>query len=250
MKILLLMTLLFQGMIFGEKTKSFKFIQMCDTQLGMGGYEHDVNAFKQAVRQINDIMPDMVFICGGLVDKANEKSFKDFNDIKSGFKVACHCASGNHDVGNSPTIKSLKFYREHIGKDYYTVKHKGYTFIITNTQLWKSPLKGESEKHDKWVKQQLTVAKEKSSPIFIVAHYPLFLKSPDEKEQYFNLPKEKRHELLKLYKESGVVAVIAGHTHKTLINNYKGIQLVNGENTSKSFDKRPLGFRLWTVSSP
>ena len=247
---LLILPLLMGMPSHAQPGKAFTFIQMCDTQLGMGGYEHDVKTFKQAVKQINTMNADMVFICGDLVHKANDKSFKDFNDIKNGFTIPCHCAAGNHDVQNKPTAKSLQYYRDRIGKDYYSIYHKGYTFTVTNTQLWKEPLKGESEKHDQFVKDELGKAKAKSSPVFIVAHYPLYLKTPDEKDNYYNLPLEKRKELLALYKESGVVAVIAGHTHKTLINDYQGIQLVNGEGTSKNFDKKPFGFRLWTVTSP
>lgn len=235
--------------LYAEESKTFTFVQMCDTQLGMGEYEKDVSNFKQAVKQINAIKPDMVFICGDLVNKADDKSFKDFNDIKSGFMIPCHCAAGNHDVENKPNIASLMRYRQQIGKDYYTVKHKSFSFIITNTQLWKAPLAGETEKHDSWVKDELKKAKAESLPIFIVGHYPLYITTPDEKESYYNFPLDKRQELLDLYKEHGVVAVIAGHTHKTIINNYEGIQLVNGEVTSKNFDKRPLGFRLWTVTS-
>ena len=122
--------------------------------------------------------------------------------------------------------------------------------MITNTQLWKAPLKGESQKHDAWVTQTLQGAKKKNSPVFIASHHPLFLKASDEKDEYFNLPLAKRKEILSLYKQSGVVAVLGGHTHKTIINNYQGIQLVNGEATSRHFDKRPLGFRLWHVASP
>jgi predicted phosphodiesterase len=44
-----------------------------------------------------------------------------------------------------------------------------------------------------------------------------------------------------------VVAMLAGHTHKLVINDYKGIQMVNVETTSRNFDKRPLGFRRWTA---
>jgi hypothetical protein len=33
------------------------------------------------------------------------------------------------------------------------------------------------------------------------------------------------------------------------VNEYEGIQLVNGETTSKNFDQRPMGFRWWDVSS-
>lgn len=251
-KVIILLTYLTVNVISiqAQEPKGFTFAQICDTQLGMGGYEHDIKTFKQAVIQINALKPDMVFICGDLVSKANEKSFNDFNTIKSQFTMPCHCASGNHDVGNRPTAKSLKYYREKIGKDYFSVFHKGYTFIIVNTQLWKAPLKGESEKHEEWLKKTLKEAQQKESSVFIIAHYPLFLKNINEKTNYFNLPIKKRKELLKLYKDHGVIAVLAGHTHKTLINEHQGIQLVNGETTSKNFDKRPLGFRLWTVRSP
>jgi 3',5'-cyclic AMP phosphodiesterase CpdA len=227
----------------------FSFAQMCDTQLGMGGYEHDVKTFGLAVDQINQMKPDFVVICGDLVSKANDKSWADFKRIKAGFKIPCHCAAGNHDVGNKPTAESLRRYREKIGKDYYTVDHKGYTFVIANTQLWKAPLKGESEKHDAWFKAALAAAKKKASPIVVVVHYPLFVKTPDEKENYYNIAPAKRMELLKLCEENGVVAFLAGHTHKLVINQYKGIQMVNGETTSKNFDKRPMGFRWWDVGT-
>lgn len=229
--------------------EQFSFVQMCDTQLGMGGYEHDVKTFTLAVRQINEMKPDFVVICGDLVNKANEKSWADFTKIKSGFKIPCHCAAGNHDVENKPTAESLKLYREKVGKDYYAVEHKGFTFVIANTQLWKAPLEGESEKHDAWFVETLTAAKKKGSPVVVVVHYPLFLEKPDEKEGYFNLPVAKRQELLKLCEENGVVAFLAGHTHKLIVNEYKGIQLVNGETTSRNFDKRPMGFRWWDVGS-
>ena len=42
--------------------KPFYFIQMCDTQLGMGGYENDIRSFEQAVKQINELNPDFVVI--------------------------------------------------------------------------------------------------------------------------------------------------------------------------------------------
>ena len=62
-----------------------------------------------------------------------------------------------------------------------------------------------------------------------------------------NLPSAKRMELLDLYEQYGVVAVLGGHAHRVIVNDYKGIQLVNGETTSRNFDKRPMGFRLWHI---
>ena len=232
------------------EARPFTFVQISDTQLGMGGYEHDVNSFRQAVKQVNALKPDFVLICGDLVDNADEKSFADFNNIKAGFTVPCYCVPGNHDVRNEPTRESLKYYRKVVGKDYYSFEHKGYTFIIVNTQLWKAPVQGESEKHDGWFKAILKTASEKKHRIFIVGHYPLFVRKPDEDEEYMNLPLEKRKELLGLFEKRNVVAVLGGHSHKLIINDYKGIQLVNAETTSKNFDGRALGFRLWHVVDP
>ncbi len=225
----------------------FSFVQMCDTQLGMGGYEHDKQTFEQAVKQINVLAPDFVVICGDLVNNATDSSFNDFNFIKNGFNMPCYCAPGNHDVENTPSDSSLVKYRNAIGKDYFDFQNKGHSFLVCNTQLWKVPTGIESEKHDKWFKDKLEEMNKKQEPVFVVGHFPLYLEAPDEKDQYFNLPQTKRKELLNLFEQKNVKAYLSGHTHKTIINNYKGIQLVSGEVTSKNFDKRPLGFRLWTV---
>lgn len=231
------------------KAEAFSFVQMCDTQLGMGGYEHDVLTFKAAVKQINAMKPDFVLICGDLVQKADAQSFADFKAIRSGFTLPCYCAAGNHDVGSPATPESLRRYRETIGEDYYAVDHKGFTFVIANTQLWKAPIPDESEKHDAWFKWTLESAKAKGSPVVVVCHYPLFTKDPDEAETYYNLPLPKRRELLTLCEDNGVVAFLAGHTHRSIINQHKGMQLVNGETTSKNFDKRPMGFRFWDAGA-
>lgn len=233
-----------------KETKPFDFVQVCDPQLGFGGYEHDLATFRQAVKQINSLSPAFVVICGDLVNAPDDKSFADFNAIKVKLTVPCYCVPGNHDVGGEPTAESLRRYREVIGEDYYTFNHEGYAFLVVNTQLWKASVEGESEKHDTWFRQQLELSSERTKGVFVIAHYPLYLEKPDEKDAYFNLPVEKRGELLTLFEQHGVVAMLAGHTHKTIINDYKGIQLVNGEATSKNFDERPLGFRVWHVADP
>ena len=212
--------------------------------------EPSKRTFKQAVKQINAINPDFVFVCGDLVNTVNEKSFADFKKIKADLIVPCYCVSGNHDVGNKPTRESLQYYRKIIGEDYYSFEHKGYVFVIVNTQLWKAPVKDESKKHDSWLEATLETAANKRARIFVVGHYPLFLKQPDEAEKYMNLPLAKRKELLSLFEKRGVVAALGGHTHRLIINDYKSIQLVNGETTSKNFDKRPFGFRIWHVMDP
>jgi serine/threonine-protein phosphatase CPPED1 len=225
----------------------FTFVQMCDPQLGFSDYAADRGRLRQAVEQINALKPDFVVICGDLVNGANPKSFADFNAAKAGLAMPCYCAPGNHDVGNTPTLKSLQQYRERIGKDYYSFEHKGCTFVVANTQLWKAPVAGESEKQDVWFKQTLEAAASLHHRCFLISHYPMFVKTPDEPDEYYNLPIEKRKELLALCERCGVVAMLAGHTHTTTMKEYQGIQVVTSETTSRNFDHRPFGFRVWHI---
>ena len=224
----------------------FTFVQLADTQLGMGGYEHDVETFKLAVKQINALNPDFVVICGDLINDTNDdQAFVDFKDINAGFTVPCYYAPGNHDVGSNCTQALLDRYRDALGKDYYAVDHKDVTVVIVNTQLWKTPVVGETEKHDAWLRETLAKAKEKKRPVFIVGHHPLFLKTPDEEDQYYNLPLAVRQDLLDLYESHGVVAVLTGHCHKIIVNDYTGIQMVTTGTTSRNFDNAPMGLRIW-----
>jgi predicted phosphodiesterase len=71
--------------------------------------------------------------------------------------------------------------------------------------------------------------------------------SLDEADEYYNLPKAKRKEILQLCDENGVVFWLAGHTHKTSQLRYKQITLLNGETTSQNFDGHLPGFRLLTI---
>ncbi len=250
--IYILVTLLvFTSCHSGQEQKPFSFVQICDTQLGFGseGYEQDLKSFKQAVRQINEMNPAFVVICGDLVNNPTDSTYADFIRIRKEFKMPCYCSPGNHDVGNIPNDTTLRYYRKTIGKDYYEFESNGYSFIVTNTQLWKVNVENESEKHDQWFKETLHAQYIKQNPVFVIGHHPLYLENPGEDEIYYNFPADKREEMLKLFKENNVLAFLSGHTHKKVINNYKNIQLVSGETISKNFDKRPLGYRVWEVSS-
>jgi serine/threonine-protein phosphatase CPPED1 len=228
--------------------QTFTFVQLCDTQLGMGGYEHDAQAFRQAVKQINALQPDFVLICGDLVNEATDGTYADFKQIRAGLNCPCFSAPGNHDVGNEPTQQSLEYYRSQLGPDYYHFDHHGYAFVVVNTSLWKAPVAGETEQQEAWLATTLQQAEQRGQGIFVVGHHPLFLAQPGEADEYMNLPKAARGRLLALLEQHGVTAWVAGHTHRLVLNEYNGIPLVHGETTSKNFDERPLGFRVWHVN--
>ena len=247
--ILSLFGILFGSVLSEGQAGGWSFVQLCDPQLGVGGYDHDLRYFEEAVVQINQRRPDFVVICGDLVQRPTERSWEDFLRIRSGFVIPCHCAAGNHDVKNRPSADSLREYRERIGPDYYTFDHRGFTFVVVNSQLWKAPVEGESEAHDAWFRKTLASAHRRKRPIVVIAHYPLFVRSVDERETYWNLPREKRLEILELCETRGVVAFLGGHRHRFEENEYRGIQLVNGSSLSKNFDRSPLGYRWWDVDA-
>jgi serine/threonine-protein phosphatase CPPED1 len=248
--LLLALGLFMTGMQSNTAKEPFVFVQISDTQLGYGGYEHDVSLFRKAVEQINALKPDFVVFCGDFVEDFDQQSIADFNKIRSELIAPSYLTPGNHELYYQPTSASLSRYRRIFGKDYFSFAHKGYTFVFADSQLWKSPLKGETEKLDAWFKQTLAAAREAKSPVFIVQHIPVFLKRPDEPEDPdYNLSPARRKELLALMEDSGVVAVLGGHTHQAVINNYRGIQLVNTGALSKNDDKSAVGYRIWRVES-
>lgn len=235
------------GQAINQEAPLFSFVQLSDPQVGMGGIEHDEATLRQSVKQINASGVDFALICGDMVEGPSAHSFESFKIITSDFKVPVYYAAGNHDVYNAPTKKTLALYRRYFGPDYYAFEHKGITFLTVNTMLWKNPLKGESKKQMAWLKTQLKRASYRYSPVIIVGHIPLFLKSPDEKEGYFNQPPKIRKQLLDMFEKNGVVAVLTGHTHKRVENQYHKIQMMSNETTSLNFDKRPMAYHVWTV---
>lgn len=225
----------------GADSAVFSFAQVCDTQLGMNVFAEDLARFERAIGLINNAGVDFAVICGDLVNKADDSSYQVFLKAMGKFKVPCYCVPGNHD--NLQKMKELLKCEVP-----YEVLHKGRAFLFLDSQVWwKQAAPGASAHQDAWLAEKLTKHAADKVPVFIVQHVPLFKVKVDEKDEYFNIPSQKRMELLKLFKEKGVVAVLAGHTHNLGINYYEGIQMICGETTSKNFDSRPFGFRIWRV---
>ena len=234
---------------------SFTFAQLCDPQLGMGGYEDDKARFAQAVSQINELKPNFALVCGDLVDRPDDQSYGDIMELMKGLDIPCYWVPGNHDLLFEPydhelgisQKESLRRYREALGDDYFSFSHQRVRFVCVNTQLWFSPVADESEKQDRWLRSVFKDARENEENIYVVGHHPLFLVDPDEEDGYYNIPTAKRTELLKLFSTHEVRAFLSGHTHRPILNAHGSMELVAGEPTSVAF-RGQLGFRLWEVS--
>src|SRR5512136_720220 len=58
--LLLVLGIFMTGMKSDMSREPFTFVQISDTQLGYGGYQHDLDLFRKAVKQINALKPDFV----------------------------------------------------------------------------------------------------------------------------------------------------------------------------------------------
>jgi serine/threonine-protein phosphatase CPPED1 len=233
-----------------NSVKPFTFVQMCDPQLGFGGYAKDSLALAEAVSKINSLHPDFVVVCGDLVHIPGEKSYSDFKTIISGLEMPYYLAPGNHDMGSysrDPKPDSIDYYRSVIGKDYYSFTYHNYSFVVVNTTLWADPVPGETEKEDSWLKQTLSDLDPRDS-LIVIAHHQLFNDNPQEQDPGAPIDAGKRDELLAMFKSAGLAAYLHGHTHMTSEKEFDGVKYVSGEATSVNLDKRPFGFRIWEVT--
>lgn len=223
--------------------------QLCDTQLG-GFVSIEVSAaiLEKAVQQINKLEPDMVLVAGDMVDSRTDEEIATFKRISAQIKAPVLLTPGNHDLLIPVTIAGLQHYRSNFGEDFQVEECKGYCIISVNSVLWKGTEESSLlHRHDSLLYEALQVAKKRGQPVVILTHLPPFISSADEDDEYFNLPKEKRKDILRLFDENGVILYLAGHTHKTSQRTYRQLTILNGESTCANFDGRPRGFRLLTI---
>ncbi|MEN8253910.1 MAG: family 43 glycosylhydrolase [Verrucomicrobiota bacterium] len=244
-RINLLFLLVFLALSIAEG--AFRFVQLADPQLGRGGYQSDAARLRQAVRQINGQSPAFVLICGDLVDiTENTAGYAELKGILGNLDCPAYMIPGNHDVGNEPSPASLEQYRKTVGTDYFSFNHKDWSFVGVDTQLMMKHLPGESEAQMQWLTNVLQQAE--SGKIVMFGHVPIYKVSPDEANDYYNLPPETRSMLPDLLVQHGVKAYLSGHTHARIINDYQGMQLVTAVSTSLNRDDNPYGYRMWTVA--
>lgn len=233
-----------------RESEPFTFVQLCDPQLGFGGYAHDSMALVQAVLQINTLNPDFVVVCGDLVHNPGDKVYSDFKSIISALEMPCYLAAGNHDMGSSsgqPEVDSLFYYRNVMGEDYYKFSYNDCQFVVVNTSLWADPVAGETENQDEWLKGALAEV-DPDDCLVVVAHHQLFNNSPSETDPKAPIEDRIRDELMTLYMDAGMDIYLHGHTHTTSAKEIEGVKYVSGETTSVNFDQRPFGFTLWEMS--
>ncbi|KAM9716308.1 serine/threonine-protein phosphatase CPPED1 [Menidia menidia] len=259
-------------------TGPFCFIQAADPQLGLmkawkcgdcdeagDEWAEEVELTKQAVEAVNQLRPKPRFmvLCGDLVHAMPGTSFKEAQerDLKAALRgtdpsIPLVFVSGNHDLGNTPTPSTVEQYCSTWGDDYFSFWVGGVLCLVLNSQLFydASACPQQKEAQETWLEAQLSRASSASAEpkpkhILVFQHIPLYLKSPDEENDYFNLQTEVRHVLLDKFKKAGVKAVFSGHYHRNAGGCHGGLDMVVSSAIGCQLGEDTHGMRVVVVTA-
>jgi 3',5'-cyclic AMP phosphodiesterase CpdA len=231
---------------------------MADPQLGMldgdKSFTRDAKLYEQAISDANRLKPACVVICGDLVNncgiRAQHEEFARISRLLDK-SIPLYLVAGNHDVQNAPTTQSVAGYRLLHGPDRYSFNLRGCHFVVLDSSLFydcrNSPK--EAAAQIEWLKDDLKqAAAAEPVHVFVFMHHPPYTRTLDEKDDYSQLPKERRQMVLDIFKGGGVTAVFTGHTHRNAdAQPYGSVQLVNTSAVGKQLGAAQSGFRIVRV---
>ena len=233
-------------------SKPFKFIHMSDTQIGFvdqsEGYSHSDSLFRAAAAQANAEKPDLVFITGDLVDNTSDSLQNAvFEAGMACLEAPVWLVPGNHDYNKVWTQEIRDSYVALRGYDRFSFKHKKRAFIGIDSNCVMEDAPEAEAAQKEWLVSELKKAR-KCKQVFIFLHCPIFRNNIDEPHDYSNFPTEKRREYISLFKEYGVTAVFAGHTHAEYDFEYDGIRFVIANPVANALGHGYPGFNVVEVS--
>ena len=217
------------------------------------GYEWDAEHYRRAVRAINGLRPEFVLIGGDLIDDPNSDDQTDeFLSITATIDpdVTVHLVPGNHDIAPDavvPTSASIARYRDRFGPDYYSVTHGGTRFVVMNTTVIDHPelVSEEWDAQRAFLDEELIARREAGiHQIVLAGHHPLFLDSAEESDTYWNLPRERRAEVLSLARRAGATLGFAGHWHRNHLATSQGFTQVVSGPVGYPLGEDPSGYRV------
>ncbi|XP_042253566.1 serine/threonine-protein phosphatase CPPED1 isoform X2 [Thunnus albacares] len=237
-----------------------------DCDGGGDEWAEEVELTNQVVEAINQLSPRPKFmvLCGDLVHAMPGTPFREGQerDLKAALKgtdpsIPLVFVSGNHDLGNTPTPGTVEHYCGAWGDDYFSFWVGGVLCLVLNSQLFydASACPQLKEAQETWLEQQLSRASSSSSTepkpkhVLVFQHIPLYLKSPDEEDDYFNLQKAVRQNLLDRFKRAGVKAVFSGHYHRNAGGCHGGLDMVVSSAIGCQLGEDTHGVRVVVVTA-
>jgi serine/threonine-protein phosphatase CPPED1 len=122
--------------------------------------------------------------------------------------------------------------------------------VVLNSNLEKGAEKvpEEAAKMEAWFRGELERVKlAGATHIIVFQHIPFFLKTADEADGYFNIPKPVRERYLRLLHEYGVQQVFAGHLHHNELGRDGDLEMVTTGPVGMPLEGGKSGLRVVTV---
>jgi len=228
-----------------SEPRPFHFMVLADTQLGMEsaftgqtGWDKELELMRLAAAEVNRLRPAFAIVCGDLVNEypteevgriADEdlrrRQVADFKEVFSLIDedIPLVCICGNHDIGDRPNAASIRSYTDHFGDDYFSFWCHGIRCLVVNSQLWKddSDAKEERKAMDRWLEAELEDASPDAHRTLLFSHVPPYIHDADEGDEYFNIARSFRLDLLARLAKKGVVGWFCGHFHRNAGGKYR-----------------------------
>ncbi|KAI4800419.1 hypothetical protein KUCAC02_013248, partial [Chaenocephalus aceratus] len=228
-------------------TGPFFFIQAADPQLGLmkawkeGDYlVHAMPALpKAACRQI--LHPEPGCFCQRDQRRGRWKTPRServrSGDLKKALKEdgPLHPTGVRHwepRPGEHPTPGRMSSSCSAWGNDYFSFWVGGVLCLVLNSQLFHdaSACPQLKEAQETWLEEQLSRASSSAEPkpkhVLVFQHIPLYLKTPDEEDDYFNLKREVRQSLER-FKRAAVRGFLSSESEPLHLGNATALAHVN-----------------------
>jgi 3',5'-cyclic AMP phosphodiesterase CpdA len=218
------------------------------------GFAWDAQRYTRAIDAARRLSPDFVVMGGDMVDDpASAEQREALMQITARLDVPMYWVPGNHDAADDttvPTPDSLRRYREAFGPDHYTFQHRGVTFVVTDTVVWQPPEKVDDECEAQLGALTATLRAARaagSRQVVVFGHHPLFTRTPDEPDDYWNIPLVRRRGVLDTLGEFGVRAYFCGHWHRNGGGWDGGVEVAVTGPVGYPLGSDPSGFRVVDV---
>jgi 3',5'-cyclic AMP phosphodiesterase CpdA len=253
----LAMCLYLTGCSTSLDNKPFFFIHMTDPQFGMftenEDFAKETELFAETIHHVNRLRPAFLVITGDVIHRPRDRmQTAEVRRILGTLNpdIPLYLLPGNHDIGGTPTHDGMDWYRNTFGPDHFVFTVGRAAFVGLNSCIIHTPdnVRDLTRAQRDWLETTLAdLRKSQPEHLVVFQHHPLFLHQPDEEDEYFNMPSDKRQDYLALYKQYGVTAVMAGHYHRNSHGTDGSLEMIITGSVGMPLGNDPPGFRIVKV---
>lgn len=230
----------------------FTFVHMSDTQIGFidksPAFTHSDSLMKAAILATNALKPAYVFITGDLLNEPDNAVQDSVYCVRlADVEAPVYAVPGNHDYLGF-TREKQEAYISRRGYSRFSFQDKGCAFIGIDSNCIKDDVADAEQEQWDWLVEQLNAAR-KCKYTFIFLHCPVVRETMDEPEDYFNFSIPQREKYMGLFKEYGVDAIFAGHTHQEYASEVDGIKLFTAGPVANALGHGTPGYNVVTVTA-